>query len=531
MTSIKLKIKPARITFLISVIILLNNNIFPQLSSLNTKLLQIKNTYDVAGMSVCVVKANKIVFSKGYGLRDISRNLPVNENTIYRIASISKLITAAALMKLYEQGLFNLDDDVSLYLGYNLRNPNFPNDVITFRKILSHTSSLRDGSGYDNFLSASYNNNPPPALKSLLTTNGSYFTSDMFSSSKSPSSNYFTYSNINYGVAGTLVEQISNKRFDIFCKENILAPLGMNASFNIQDLININNVAVLYRKSNGVWYPQAENYGGVMPPPRDLSNYIIGSNALIFAPQGGLRVSANDLSIFMRMMMNGGILNDVRILNDSTVNKMFNPNWIFNGSNGDNYYGIFNTYGFGSHRTNDLLPNETLYGHPGEAYGLISDVYFSKNNNYGIIFITNGGQWGFGNYSGWYNIEEDIYQTCFNNLDSLTVNVDEQTQQQPKGFYLYQNYPNPFNPTTTIMYSVSAANPNFASTSRVQLKVYDLLCNEVATLVDEYKTAGSYKVDFNAVEKMRKTSLPSGIYFYKLQAGNFVETKKMILLK
>ncbi len=85
-------------------------------------------------------------------------------------------------------------------------------------------------------------------------------------------------------------------------------------------------------------------------------------------------------------------------------------------------------------------------------------------------------------------------------------------------FNLSQNYPNPFNPNTNIRYAISSAQ-------LVALKVYDVLGNEVATLVNEYKPAGSYEINFNAIE------LTSGVYFYKLQAGEFYETRKMILLK
>ena len=85
-------------------------------------------------------------------------------------------------------------------------------------------------------------------------------------------------------------------------------------------------------------------------------------------------------------------------------------------------------------------------------------------------------------------------------------------------FVLEQNYPNPFNPSTSIQYAVS--NRQFIS-----LKVYDLLGNEVATLVNEEKPAGEYEIEFNA------ESLPSGIYFYQLNAGNYIDTKKMVFLK
>jgi hypothetical protein len=95
---------------------------------------------------------------------------------------------------------------------------------------------------------------------------------------------------------------------------------------------------------------------------------------------------------------------------------------------------------------------------------------------------------------------------------------NENNFTQPDQFSLQQNYPNPFNPSTRIQYQVS-------SISQVTLKVYDVLGNEVATLVDEYKPAGSYEVDLNA------SKLSSGIYFYKLQSNNYIETKKMILIK
>ena len=93
----------------------------------------------------------------------------------------------------------------------------------------------------------------------------------------------------------------------------------------------------------------------------------------------------------------------------------------------------------------------------------------------------------------------------------------------PHTIYLSQNYPNPFNPTTKIKYTIPDAG--ISHNELVKLKVYDILGNEVATLVNEEKSAGSYEVEFSG------ENLPSGIYFYKLQAGSYVETKKMVYLK
>ena len=102
----------------------------------------------------------------------------------------------------------------------------------------------------------------------------------------------------------------------------------------------------------------------------------------------------------------------------------------------------------------------------------------------------------------------------------------ESTTELPKDFALYQNYPNPFNPNTKIKYTVAPPNlPQGEALSKVILKVYDILGNEVATLVDEYKPAGTYEVIWNV------KGLSSGVYFYQLKSNNYVETKKMILLK
>ena len=98
------------------------------------------------------------------------------------------------------------------------------------------------------------------------------------------------------------------------------------------------------------------------------------------------------------------------------------------------------------------------------------------------------------------------------------VNGVDDEVNQPEKFQLSQNYPNPFNPTTNLQYAIS-------SRQFITLKVYNLLGKEIATLVNEEKSAGEYKVEFNG------NNLPSGIYFYELKAGNITQTKKMMLLK
>ena len=93
-------------------------------------------------VSACIIINDSVVWSKGYGLYDIENNKPATPDTLYLMASISKTVTATALMQLYEQELFDLDDDVNDYLPFSLRNPNFLDTSITFRMLLSHRSSL-----------------------------------------------------------------------------------------------------------------------------------------------------------------------------------------------------------------------------------------------------------------------------------------------------------------------------------------------------------------------------------------------------
>ena len=129
----------------------------------------------------------------------------------------------------------------------------------------------------------------------------------------------------------------------------------------------------------------------------------------------------------------------------------------------------------------------------------LASVYFTDSNT-GWIVGTNG--------------------TILHTTNGGVTFIEEEGNNptQPKEFLLQQNYPNPFNPSTSIQYEIN-------SMQFVTIKVYDLLGREVVTLVNEEKPTGKYEVNFNA------SNLTSGVYFYRIQAGDFVETKKMIYLK
>ncbi|OPY57962.1 MAG: putative penicillin-binding protein PbpX [Pelotomaculum sp. PtaU1.Bin035] len=374
-------------------------------SKLDNVILAEMNKYNMIGISAAFVKDGKIIWSNGYGWSDLERNKQASPDTIYRLASVSKTITATALMQLWEQGKLGLDDDISDYLGFEVRNPYYPNDKITFRMLLTHTSSILDGSGQGGYIKA-LNSANPPLLKDLLDRSGTAY-SDLTWGDYRPGTN-FNYSNFCAGIIACLVEKISGEYFDQYAINHIFKPLGMDAAYDVADIANIDDIAVLYRfAGDGSIVPTADNYQeGEIPHKREyglpLGNYYIG-------PAGGVRASVTDLAKFMIAHMNGGVYNGVRILNKDTVDLMHQIQWSGNGLGG-----FFRQMGLFFHITGELA-GRRLVGHAGEAYGLLSDMYFDPAENCGVIFVTNGGNYSFLS-NGFTDIEVAVISHIFNYL-------------------------------------------------------------------------------------------------------------------
>jgi CubicO group peptidase (beta-lactamase class C family) len=383
--------------------------------NMETNLQNIVKDNQLMGVSVYTFSGkNEKVYNVGY--RNEAQKLPITNDTKFRIASISKAFTALGLMKLYDKKLFKLDDDISNYLGFKVENPNFSNVAITFRMLLSHTSSLQDGTGYDAFLAATYNETPIPNISTVISSTGKNYTADMFMNQKPGT--FFTYCNLNFGLIGTLIEKISKQRFDIYMKNEILKPLGVAATFSLQDIEDITTLGTIYRFDDKGWLPNKDDFKGVKPTPSDLSNYVIGNNAVFFAPQGGLRASSSDIGKFIKYLKNDG--KTAKILSTETIKLMKTNQWTFAETNGDNYNGFFKQYGLGLHHTNlntsDIINNPDFFGgfvgHAGDAYGLISDGYFSEKQDFGFVIITNGCLIPFekGKNSSFYKFEEEIFK-------------------------------------------------------------------------------------------------------------------------
>ncbi|MEI7537659.1 MAG: serine hydrolase, partial [Comamonadaceae bacterium] len=336
-----------------------------QNSSLQTRLQAVMNdpVKPLASLSVVAIRDGKMVYQGYFGKRTIDPGVAVDGKTLFRVASISKLVTTLGVMQLVEQHKINLDADVSTYLGFRLRNPNFPEALISTRMLLNHTSSLRDDGGYSFPIGQS--------LQSVLDPRGENYGAGgrwalpSSSADRSPG-RYFEYVNLNWGVLGTVIEAVSGQRFDSYMKQAVLAPLKIAGGFNVEELSEdeIGNLAVLYRKRNGEvwdstgpWVSQVDDYQGKVPAVRaGLERYRLGRNATPFSPQGGLRIRAGDLAKVMLLLINGGELDGVRLLSTASVQAMLSETWRHDEKtgNGDNYKGLFNAWGLGVQKFLDL---------------------------------------------------------------------------------------------------------------------------------------------------------------------------------
>ena len=339
----------------------------------------------VFGANIVVSNDKDILEKCSYGYADIDTKMESDENTIYRIASISKTVLAIGLMQLVEKGLVDLNEDISTYLGFKVRNPKYPDVPITVKMITTHTSSIQDGyddenPAYDG-ITKGYNGVNGTLLdvplETLLNdTTSEYYTKYTYGDYK-PGTR-FCYSNFGTGIMACIIEKASGKWYVEYTEENIFKPLGINASFKSSRLKNTENIANMYvLTSNGVKTYTRERFLDFKLPVFPLGNNYRG-------PAGGLFITMTDLSKIMRTLMSYGEFNGVRILKKETVEKMYQSEWI-GTPHGDEYRGKAIQM-----RIIDTCNNFTMKGHTGGAYGVRSYMFFSIKYKIGACFITNG---------------------------------------------------------------------------------------------------------------------------------------------
>lgn len=316
----------------------------------------------IPALSAAIIKDGKVTWAKGYGYYDIENGKRAGRDTIYLVASISKTITATAIMQLYEKGMLNIDDDVNKYLPFSLRNPNYPDKPITIRMLLSHHSSLaEDPPGFYAYIPGDFDvpGYPYPWLENYLVPGKINYKPQIWSDYMPGEK--LQYANVGYAILGYIVELVSGMPFEEYCHKNIFVPLKMNnSSFRLAN-INISRLAVPYVLQNNKLYPLLQ-YG------------------IIDYPAGGLRTNLDDLSHFLIANMNGGVYNGVRILNKSSVDEMHKIQYP-----GTSDYSF--DYGLGW----QIWKNGLLVGHTGGLYGVATKMVYRKDDRVGIIYFMNRG--------------------------------------------------------------------------------------------------------------------------------------------
>lgn len=368
----------------------------------------------LTGLSVLCIQAGKTVFEAQLGRRVLAHrsqpDLPVTRDTLFRMASVSKLVVALGVMRLVDAGALDLDGDIATVLGFALRHPDHPGVAITPRMLLSHQASLSDEGGY-RFA-------PEVTLQSVLLRGGAHHGNGKCWLPLRPGT-YFQYCNFNYGVLASVMEKVAGQRFDRLMQQQVLDPLGMVGGFDpgqFSDAV-LAQVATLYRKRTvedeiwntaGPWVPQTDAFAGLRPTAQPVPPaYELGSNGTLFGPQGSLRTRVQDLARVVQMLIAQGQYQGRPFLSRQSVQMLLTEQWRYDDTqrNGDAASGMIQAWGLGLQHFIDrsvqvgargagdrLLQRGGVqaWGHLGDAYGLNSGVVFDPPRGNGVIYAIGG---------------------------------------------------------------------------------------------------------------------------------------------
>ena len=314
----------------------------------------------VTGLSVAVVKNNTLIYTQAFGVKERETNTPLTPDCLFRIASISKSFSATSILQLVEKKKISLDTDVSDLMGFTVRNPKYPETIITLRLLLSHLSSINDSQGYFTL----------DAINPAKNSDWAKCYNDY-----QPGKGY-QYCNLNFNMAGTIIEKYSGERFDQYVKHHILDPLGLYGGYCV-DSLDKSRFASIY-EYNGDSARFFLSPGAYNPRSAEIAAYTMGYSTPVFSPTGGMKISAPDLARYMMMHMNLGKTKGKRILSKKSARAMQTP------------YSEKEGYGFALLQSDKLIPGKIMTGHTGSAYGLHSAMFFNVKDKFGIVVISNG---------------------------------------------------------------------------------------------------------------------------------------------
>lgn len=249
------------------------------------------DSYGGVGVQVAVLKGDQVTHTAEYGWAQKDK-YPVTADTIYRIASPTKTIVSMIAHRLVDDGLLDLEADISDYLGYTVRHPDYPDTPVTVRMLLCHTSALKD---------VDYRKDPADLKKHL--TSGNAFTA------AKPGKN-FVYNNFAYSVLGTVLELAANNNITDMAEEFLFGPMGITASF-IRGRVAEETFGILYTVSGSVGLDMVENQG--------KGGYSKKPGYSMFCFPGGLFISAANYTRLLAVLMNDGTYRGQQIISPEAV--------------------------------------------------------------------------------------------------------------------------------------------------------------------------------------------------------------------
>ncbi|MBE0570147.1 MAG: serine hydrolase [Ignavibacteriaceae bacterium] len=368
---------------------------------LDSIILAYQNSLSIPGIATLIIKDNEVVWNKNYGYRNLQYQLPVEDSTIFLIVSISKTILATAVMQLWENGLIDLEKNVNNYLptGFTIANPRFPGDTITVKMLLTHTSSILDNGTIEIPLISC--GDSPLSLDSFLvnylTPGGSYYSLNNYGNYRP--GEQWNYSNPGSAVLGLIVENLTGKSFDQYCKDSIFIPLSMNSASWFLAGMDTNQIATPYVGSTPICHQGWPHY-----------------------PIGFLRTNKFDLAKFLMAYMNGGVYNNVRILDSTTISYMLSDQLGYPAV----YLAPWWIWKQGLLWWNAFPINNSAWGHAGSWYGYLTYMSYDPSEKWGTIWFQN-----------WRRYESDVsglgeinshftkYAYLYGNIYALASSVDK----------------------------------------------------------------------------------------------------------
>ncbi len=329
-----------------------------------SKLESIFRRHHVVGGCLQLIRNGALEPTITYGYKRLP-NDAVNESTLFRAASITKMVTAIGAMKLAEAGRLDLNAPASYYLPYPVRNPFTPDKPILVHHLLSHTSTIWDGPGYDSALHS------PIPLEGLLKNPGNYLPAAPGSA--------FRYSNLAAGIVGTIMEYVTGKSLERLMYELMFQPLEMNATYTLQNVQDIKNVSCIYRvlsrRCNAPLFDPVKKLesADAFDSPMPEFHYLTAA--------GNLFTDAVSLGKLICQMATGGGM----ILTHESIKKMQTPA----ASYGKHAPHTKHCLGLVELDDPSLSANK-LYGHQGFAYGATESVFYQEDTGNGFVFLNGG---------------------------------------------------------------------------------------------------------------------------------------------